>query len=58
MGSHLNKSDYHGVCNQTCFVSNECGNNSVVECQLPKLKVASSNLVSRSNKIKDLADFG
>lgn len=26
------------------------GNNSVVECQLPKLKVASSNLVSRSKK--------
>ena len=26
------------------------GNNSVVECQLPKLKVAGSNPVSRSNK--------
>jgi hypothetical protein len=25
-----------------------CGINSAVECQLPKLKVASSNLVSRS----------
>ena len=31
-----------------------CGNNSVVECQLPKLKAASSNLVSRSSKIKRL----
>jgi hypothetical protein len=28
----------------------------VVECQLPKLKVAGSNPVSRSKKIKDLAD--
>ena len=27
----------------------------MVECQLPKLKVAGSNPVSRSNKIKDLA---
>ncbi len=31
-----------------------CGNNSVVECQLPKLKVASSNLVSRSKKYQAL----
>ncbi len=30
------------------------GNNSVVECQLPKLKVAGSNPVSRSNKNKGL----
>ena len=28
----------------------------MVECQLPKLKVAGSNPVSRSNKIKDLAN--
>ena len=28
----------------------------MVECQLPKLKVAGSNPVSRSKKIKDLAD--
>ena len=28
----------------------------MVECQLPKLKVAGSNPVSRSNKIKDLTD--
>ncbi len=28
----------------------------MVECQLPKLKVAGSNPVSRSIKIKDLAD--
>ena len=27
----------------------------MVECQLPKLKVAGSNPVSRSKKIKDLA---
>ena len=27
-----------------------------MECQLPKLKVAGSNPVSRSNKIKDLAN--
>ena len=33
---------------------NQRGNNSVVECNLPKVEVASSNLVSRSNKIKDL----
>lgn len=26
-----------------------CGRNSVVECLLPKQKVASSNLVARSN---------
>ena len=31
--------------NPACF----CGNNSVVECQLPKLKVAGSNPVSRSS---------
>ena len=30
------------------------GCNSVVECQLPKLKVASSNLVSRSNNFNPL----
>ena len=30
------------------------GSNSVVECQLPKLKVAGPNPVSRSNKIKGL----
>ena len=29
----------------------------MVECQLPKLKVAGSNPVSRSNKNKDLADL-
>ena len=29
-----------------------CGNNSVVECQLPKLKVAGPNPVSRSIKSK------
>ena len=29
----------------------------MVECQLPKLKVAGSNPVSRSIKIKDLADM-
>ena len=29
----------------------------MVECQLPKLKVAGSNPVSRSKKIKDLADM-
>ena len=28
--------------------SAKCGRNSVVECQLPKLNVASSNLVARS----------
>ena len=28
----------------------------MVECQLPKLKVAGSNPVSRSKKFKDLAD--
>ena len=28
-----------------------------MECQLPKLKVAGSNPVSRSKKIKDLADM-
>ncbi len=27
---------------------NECGSNSVVECNLAKVEVASSNLVSRS----------
>ena len=32
------------------------GNNSVVECQLPKLKVAGSNPVSRSKKIKGLGN--
>jgi hypothetical protein len=31
-----------------------CGNNSVVECQLPKLKVAGSNPVSRSKKYRAL----
>ena len=31
-----------------------CGNNSVVECQLPKLKVAGSNPVYRSNNNKEL----
>ena len=30
------------------MVASTCGINSAVECQLPKLKVASSNLVSRS----------
>ena len=30
------------------MVTQLCGINSAVECQLPKLKVASSNLVSRS----------
>ena len=30
------------------YVRTGCGSNSVVECQLPKLNVASSNLVSRS----------
>ena len=34
-----------------------CGRNSVVECQLPKLKVAGSNPVARSNKINNLGDF-
>ena len=29
----------------------------MVECQLPKLKVAGSNPVSRSKKIKDLASM-
>ncbi len=29
----------------------------MVECQLPKLKVAGSNPVSRSNKNKDLANM-
>ena len=33
------------------------GCSSVVERQLPKLKVASSTLVTRSNKIKDLSEF-
>ena len=36
----------------TRFVSG--GNNSVVECNLPKVEVASSNLVSRSKKYKGL----
>ncbi len=31
------------------FVNNMSGNNSVVECNLAKVDVASSNLVSRSN---------
>ena len=30
-------------------VSSSSGRNSMVECQLPKLKVASSSLVARSN---------
>ena len=30
-------------------VSKSSGRNSMVECQLPKLKVASSSLVARSN---------
>ena len=30
------------------MVSNVSGRNSMVECQLPKLKVASSSLVARS----------
>ena len=34
------------------MVMQTCGINSAVECQLPKLKVASSNLVSRS-KIRE-----
>jgi hypothetical protein len=29
-----------------------CGRNSAVECQLPKLKVAGSNPVARSNTTK------
>ena len=33
------------------------GCSSVVERQLPKLKVASSTLVTRSNKIKGLSKF-
>src|SRR5882672_7188295 len=32
-----------------------CGINSAVECQLPKLKVASSNLVSRSKEVFEFA---
>jgi hypothetical protein len=32
---------------------NLCGRNSAVECQLPKLKVASSNLVARSISSQD-----
>lgn len=32
-------------------VTGTCGINSAVECQLPKLKVASSNLVSRSKSL-------
>ena len=31
-----------------CYNSSGCGCNSVVECQLPKLKVAGSNPVARS----------
>jgi hypothetical protein len=34
------------------IVTNTCGINSAVECQLPKLKVAGSNPVSRSKKIQ------
>jgi hypothetical protein len=35
-------------CRLSGMVTQLCGINSAVECQLPKLKVASSNLVSRS----------
>jgi hypothetical protein len=34
---------------QITYNKSTCGSNSVVECLLPKQKVASSNLVSRSN---------
>ena len=36
------------ACNGMVDENIRCGSNSVVECQLPKLNVASSNLVSRS----------
>lgn len=35
---------------EACFLLQECGINSVVECHLAKVKVASPNLVSRSKK--------
>ena len=36
----------HVILPRKCLI---CGRNSVVECQLPKLKVAGSNPVARSN---------
>ena len=37
------------------MVTQLCGINSAVECQLPKLKVAGSNPVSRSNEVFEFA---
>ncbi len=34
---------------QILIITFECGRNSGVECQLPKLEVAGSNPVARSN---------
>ena len=41
----------HGVAGSSPVVPTMCGINSVVECHLAKVKVASSNLVSRSRMI-------
>jgi hypothetical protein len=40
------------ACNGIADENIRCGSNSVVECQLPKLNVASSNLVSRSTFLR------
>ncbi len=39
------------------FVNNTSGNNSVVECNLAKVDVASSNLVSRSTLLTQRFDL-
>ena len=49
LGEHMLHT--HGVVGSSPIVPTMCGINSVVECHLAKVKVASSNLVSRSNRI-------
>jgi hypothetical protein len=39
------------------YFNDTSGSNSVVECLLPKQKVASSNLVSRSISLKTMVCF-
>ena len=48
-GLHLDQGRASGMVTQLC------GINSAVECQLPKLKVAGSNPVSRSNEVFEFA---